>query len=191
MRDRWKPAERDSKSERTTLRSPVRTIVKDLEPPDIHHFNAAQGWLGLNNPGDAQAELDKISQASQAHLAVMELRWQVHAKANRWQEAIETARAITAIFPTAAFGWIHLSYALHELKRTAEAYNSLFNVVDKFPNEWLMRYNMACYAVQLGQLKEGKEWLNYAYKVGDKNEIDELVATDLDLEPLRQLEKRR
>jgi predicted Zn-dependent protease len=160
--------------------------VKDLKPPDIHYFNAAQGWLGLNSAEDAQSELDKISAESQTHLLVMELRWQVCAKANRWEDAIDTARAITAKCPKEPFGWIHLSYALHELKRTADAYNSLFKVVDQFPKEWLMRYNMACYAVQLGQLDEGKDWLNYAYKVGDKEEIDELVASDVDLEPLRR-----
>lgn len=166
--------------------SMTEPIVKNLEPPDIHHFNAAQGWLGLNSPEDAQIELGKISKASQTHLAVMELQWQVDARATRWLSAVDTAQAITNRHPEAPFGWIHLAYALHELKRTQEAYEALIPILDKFPDEWLMRYNMACYAVQLGHIEEAKNWLNRAYKLGDKKEIDKLVATDVDLERLRQ-----
>lgn len=160
--------------------------MKDLEPPDSHHFSAAEGWLGLNSPSDAQAELDKISKAQQSHVAVMELRWHVHAKAKQWENAVEAARAITKRHPKNPIGWIHLAFALHELRRTQEAYDSILSILDSFPNDWLMRYNMACYAVQLGNVEEGREWLERARKIGDKNEIEKLVATDPDLEPLRK-----
>lgn len=116
----------------------------------------------------------------------MELQWQVHAKAKRWENAVETAQAITKKHPKAPFGWIHLAYALHELRRTQEAYDSLTAILDRFPNEWLMRYNMACYAVQLGNLDEGTTWLERARNAGDRNEIEKLFATDPDLEPLRK-----
>jgi predicted Zn-dependent protease len=161
-------------------------LVKELEPPDIHHFTAAEGWLGLSNAQEAQADLDKISKANRSHLAVMELQWHVHARAKNWKSAVQSARAITKKHSRAPFGWIHLAFALHELKRTQEAYESLVPILDKFPKEWLMRYNMACYAVQLGNLDEGWNWLVSARKVGDKTEIDELLATDPDLEPLRK-----
>ncbi len=159
--------------------------MKDLEPPDIHFVNAAQGWLELNNPAEAQSELDKVTHFK-PHLIVMELQWQIHAKTKAWEKAVTAARAITATHPNAPFGWIHLAYALHELRKTSEAYDALKSVLDRFPKEWLMRYNMACYAVQLGNLDEGKNWLDLARKNGDKNEIAELVATDADLEPLRK-----
>ena len=81
--------------------------MKDLEPPDIHHFSAAEGWLGLSSPHDAQAELDNISKAQQSHLAVMELQWQVHAKAKHWRYLA----SLTLEFP------------LYELRRVALALN--------------------------------------------------------------------
>lgn len=170
----------------THINTPRIDRVKELEPPDIHHFNAAQGWLGLNSAHDAQVELDKISKKQQSHLLVMELQWQVHAKAKRWEEAVETARAIASKHPKSAYGWIHVAYALHELRRTREAYDTLTPVLNQFPSEWLMRYNMACYAVQLGDLQEGKSWLERAREIGDKEEIAHLAATDPDLEPLRK-----
>jgi predicted Zn-dependent protease len=166
----------------TTIIEPL----KDLQPPDIHYLNAAQGWLGLNDAVDAQAELDKISAKFKTHLFVLEVQWQVHAKANNWEGAIAVARTLTKEHPKHPLSWIHLAYALHELRRTKEAYDLLTPVLEKFPREWLMRYNMACYAVQLGNIDEGKQWLERAHMVGDKHEIAELVATDPDLEPLRK-----
>ena len=159
--------------------------MKDIEPPDIHFVNAAQGWLELNNPREAQSELDNITEFK-THLIVMELQWQIYAKTKAWEKAIATSRAINTAHPNVSFGWIHLAFALHELRKTAEAYDALKAVLERFPKEWLMRYNMACYSVQLGRLDEGKTWLDAAKKIGDKKEIAELLATDPDLEPLRK-----
>jgi hypothetical protein len=40
----------------------------------------------------------------------------------------------------------------------------LIPVIDKFPNEWLMLFNLACYSCRLGKLEEAMQWLE---KVGD------------------------
>ena len=164
-------------------------MMKDLEPPDIHFVNAAQGWLELNNPAEAQDELDKVSDFK-SHLIVMELQWQIYARTKAWNKAVDTADAIVTTHPKSPFGWIHLAFALHELRKTADAYEVLKPVLDRFPKEWLMRYNMACYAVQMGRLDEGKTWLEQANAIGDKKEIAELMATDSDLEPLRKLSRK-
>ena len=39
----------------------------------------------------------------------------------------------------------HRSYCLHELKQTEEARDNLLRVVEKFPKDPIMRYNLACY----------------------------------------------
>ena len=61
--------------------------------------------------------------------------------------------------PESALGWVHRYYAFHELKRTAEARDNLLRVVDKFPEDPIMRYNLACYECQLGNLERAKQWL--------------------------------
>jgi tetratricopeptide (TPR) repeat protein len=73
--------------------------------------------------------------------------------------------------PDSPFGWIHHAYALHELKHTQEAWNVLLPVVDKFPKEYIMRYNLACYACQLGNLKEARDWLKKAIDLADRKEV--------------------
>jgi len=70
-------------------------------------------------------------------------------------------------------------------RRTQEAYCTLKPIFERFPEEWLMGYNMACYACQLGNQDEARQWLELAYKRGDKSEIRQMARLDPDLEPLR------
>ena len=57
-------------------------------------------------------------------------------------------------------------------------------VLDKFPKEYIMRYNLACYAAQLGNLKEARDWLQKAIDLAGTNEVKLMALNDPDLEPL-------
>ena len=130
-----------------------------LVPPDSLHLEAAQGWLELGNHFEADADLDKITPQFRAHPDVLKLRWQIYAAAKKWETALDIAAALIQLDPEDPVGWVNRSYALHELKRTAEARDNLLRVVDKWPTIALMRYNLACYECQLGNLERAKEWL--------------------------------
>jgi hypothetical protein len=81
-----------------------------LEPPDSIHLNAAEGWLGLGNPFEANEELEKISPLLRAHPDVSEIRWHICAKDKKWEACVDIARAITNLAPSRPAGWIHLAY---------------------------------------------------------------------------------
>ena len=70
------------------------------------------------------------------------------------------------------------------MKRTQAAYDTLKPVADRFPNEWLMRYNLACYSCQLGHLKEAEQWLGKAIDLANKKDIRQMALEDEDLKPL-------
>src|SRR5947209_5474775 len=108
-----------------------------LEPPNTHHLNAAQGWLGLGNPAEANVELENIPPALQSHPEVLEVRWQVCAAAQKWQECVTVANRLVELTPKAPLGWIHRSYALHEMNQTHEALEALLPATAKFPKDWL------------------------------------------------------
>ena len=91
---------------------------------------------------------------------------------------------MTAMLPDHPNCWIHLVFSLHELKRTQEAKEVLLPVVDKFPEEFLMRYNLACYECQPGNLREALEWLQLAIDLAGKKDIRLMALGDPDLEPL-------
>lgn len=158
--------------------------IKPLEPPDSIHLTAAEGWLGLGNQIEAFEELERISPQLRAHPDVLELRWQIYAKEKKWEACVNIARAIAKLVPSHPHGWIHLAYSLHELKRTKEARDVLIPIMDKFPKEYLMRYNLACYSCQLGKLKEAKELLKKARDLAGKKDIRLMALNDPDLEPL-------
>jgi len=98
--------------------------------------------------------------------------------------AIEIARTMSESLPTNSWGWIQLAFSLHELKRTEEAKNVLLSVVDKFPDESMIPYNLACYCCQLGELKDAWRWLKKAIDLSGKEDIRMAALDDPDLEPM-------
>ena len=116
-----------------------------LEPPDSLHLQAAQGWLELGNHLEADAELERITPQLRAHPMVLTVRWEIYAVAKKWEAALDIAAALIQLDPDDPLGWIHRSYALHELKRTTEARDNLLRVADNFPISATVRYNLACY----------------------------------------------
>jgi tetratricopeptide (TPR) repeat protein len=80
-------------------------------------------------------------------------------------------------------GWIQRSYALHKLKRTQEASDELLPAVDLFPREWLIRYNLACYACRLGNENIALAHLWRAFELGDAKKVKLMALDDPDLEP--------
>jgi tetratricopeptide (TPR) repeat protein len=154
-----------------------------LEPPDSFHVAAAQGWLELGDHIQANEELERIAAKQRAHPDVLDVRWQIYAKAERWDACVDIAAAIIQLEPGRADGWIHRSYALHELGRTQEAFDHLLPAVDRFPKVWMIPYNLSCYCAQLGRLDDCREWFGKAMAV-DEHAVKRAAMEDPDLKPL-------
>ncbi len=150
----------------------------------MHHLRAASGWLDLGNPREAAAELQQLSAAARMHPATLEVLWRICAANRRWQEAVEFGRLLVRLEPDAPAGWLHRSYALHELQRTEEAMTLLVPAAAQFPKESTIPYNLACYCCQLGKLEEARAWLAHAVRLRGRGEIRELALADSDLQPL-------
>ena len=158
--------------------------MKPLGHPDSFHLQAARGWLELGNPLEANEELEKISPALGVHPDVLEVRWQISAKAKQWEACVDLAEGLIALTPDNPFGWIHRSFALHELKRTQEAWDNLIRVTKKFPEEPIIPYNLSCYACQMARTDDARKWLQRALKIGEQKRIKQMALKDADLEPL-------
>ncbi len=155
-----------------------------IQPPDSLHLQAAQGWLGLGNPAEAQQELEKIPRRMWTHTEVLKVRWEICAVQKQWEPSLEVATVLIKADPEDPIGWVHRSYALHELKRTREARDHLLSVVDKFPISATIRYNLACYECQLGNLVEARKWLKITFRMGDQGQMKAMALEDPDLKPL-------
>ena len=158
--------------------------MRPLEHPDDVHLRAAQGWLELGSHIEANEELEKITPQLRTHPEVLKVRWEIYADARKWESALDIAAALIQLDPNDPLGWVHRSYALHELKRTTEARDNLLRVVDNFPTSATVRYNLACYESQLGRLEQAKQWLEKAFHLGDARMMKLAALDDPDLEPL-------
>ena len=162
--------------------------MNQLEPADLHHLNAAAGWLGLNCPADARAELDGLGPRLQKHPAVLETRWLICAHEKDWSAALEIARTELAAAPEDCSGWLHQAYALRRMPGCGlrQAKEALLPAIQKFPDEPVVAYNLACYACQLGDLTGAREWLAKSVESGGKKQIKGMALADEDLKPLWQ-----
>lgn len=159
--------------------------MKEIEPPDNHHLRAAIGWLELGSHLDAESELDRIQPKLQLRPDVLELRWQIRAKAHAWDECLRIAEDLVGVAPDDVVGYIHRSFALHELKRTQEAFDLLRPVLEKFPDDPVIPYNLACYRCQLGWLDDAVQLLTQCYsRARNKGDWKKRALEDPDLRPL-------
>lgn len=158
----------------------------NLAPPDLHHFNAAQGWLELGNHQEASEELEKIAPQLLDHPSVLLLRWTVSAMAKRWEACVDLAKALTKLAPDQDQGWINLGNSLYFSGRTQEAYDCVKPLLDQFSKNPILRYNLACYACQLGNLEEATTWLEKAFELDPHKKLKLMAQEDQDLEPLRK-----
>src|SRR5438093_73952 len=158
-----------------------------LEAPDTHHLSAAIGWLELGNCAEASEELARMSPAALEHPDVLEVRWQVCVESKSWEAAAQVAELCIARAPERASGWLHRAYA----KRRApggsvqSAWEALRPAFEKFPDEPIIPFNLACYAAQAGRLDEAWEWLQHAIRAAKNlNQIKQMGLADPDLQPL-------
>ena len=160
--------------------------MQKLEPPDIHYFFAAIGWLELGNLTESKAELAQISPAQQEHPDVLEVRWLVSAEQKHWEEGLQIAQALLRRAPKRSSGWLHQAYALRRVPDggVQKAWEALLPASDKFPKELTIPFNLSCYACQLRQLDAARDWLKRAVAVGGKEKIKQMALKDSDLEPL-------
>jgi hypothetical protein len=158
--------------------------MKTLEPPDTFHVDAARGWLGLGDAVSAAAELEHITPPCRTHPAVLHARCEIYHRTKEWDALIAVAETLIEIAPKDPQGWVHRSFALHELKRTLEAFDQLLPAARQFPRNWLIPYNLACYCAQLARLQDSRTFLEAAFALGDAKELKLMALADPDLEPL-------
>ena len=160
--------------------------MKPLQPPDGHHYNAAAGWYELRNFVEARAELESVSPENQNHPAVLDLRWMICAAQANWNDALRAAQNLIVVAPNEASGWLHCAYALRRMSGGGvdQALNFLRPVAEKFPDEPVIAFNLACYACQLDQLDEARAWFKQACDIGGEKKIRTMALCDDDLKPL-------
>jgi Flp pilus assembly protein TadD len=161
--------------------------MEPFDRTDELHLTAAEGWLELGNAFEAAAEWDQLSPVAQQHPSALELRWQILARLGDWDCAARVAENLVRAAPDNSAGWLHRAYALRRATDGGleQAWLALHPAAEKFPEEPVIAYNLACYATQLGRLDEGWEWLLRSLQISkDPQRVRRMALKDADLQLL-------
>lgn len=148
-------------------------------------LEAAAGWLMLGNAREARSEFEQLSTSARQLPEALVILWDIEAHEQKWSDAVAAADRLIQRLGDQPDGYIKRAYALHELKRSQEAWDTLHPVFEKFADNWLIPYNLACYAAQLGRTTDALKWFRKALRVGNARELRDMAMTDPDLEPIR------
>lgn len=140
-----------------------------MNAQDKAQLRAAEGWLALGDCASAFEELDRVSPPARSHSAILKLRWRIYAKAGKWGNAYTVAEGLSRLEPDDSQPYVWRSYSARRMKGggIGLALELLLDVVNDFPDEPLLPFNIACYQCQLGNLDEAKAWMHTALEVAD------------------------
>jgi len=140
---------------------------------------AAQGYIELEMPREALAELDALPLQERESEAAMQIRLFILMKSQLWDQALHACDRMRELHPGAAAGFIHGAFCLHERGRTAEAKALLLKGPVSLAGEATYFYNLACYSAVLGQLEEALRYVRQSFAMDDK--FRDLARLDPDL----------
>ena len=153
-----------------------------LELTDQKHLSAAEGFVSLGMYLDADAELDKIDPLCRATPEVLAVRLEIYSGLEKWELMQAVAEKLANYDPTNPQWAIAFAYATRRADSIQKAREILLNALRSHPEEPTIRYNLACYECQLGNLPVAKQYFMQATKADAKFKL--MALDDADLEPL-------
>jgi predicted Zn-dependent protease len=131
----------------------------------VKALRAADGYLFLNLPDEALAELDRVSVEDSDEPEVLLARNRVLLHQRRWKEAEATAAKGCESHPDREEFTVQRAFALHQMNKGDEAMNVLLEAPEWIRRTGILHYNLACYEAQLGDLKTAHQCINVAIQM--------------------------
>jgi tetratricopeptide (TPR) repeat protein len=153
-----------------------------LEQPDRQHCQAGAGYVELGMFLEADTELDKIDPFNRAAPEVLAIRLAIYRGLQKWELMREIAKRLADFQPNEIQWTISLAYATRRADSIQAAKEVLLNAEPKFPKEAAVKYNLACYFCQTGDIRDAKRYLKKAFEI----DLNWRVAAleDADLQPI-------
>lgn len=145
-------------------------------------LRAACGYAELGMTSESVAELNAIEDEFQHRPEVLQLRLHHLMRKKHWTRALTVSRKLCRVAPEASAGFLHAGFCLHQIGRTAEAKKLLLKGPTALLKEPIYYYNMGCYEVLLGNLKDAEVHLRISFEMDAS--FRELAKKDPDLKPL-------
>jgi predicted Zn-dependent protease len=153
-----------------------------LEPEDVRHLEAAQGFADLGMHLEADAELDEIAPQFRHLPEVLRLRLEIYQKLERWELMEVVARRLVQTEPGEALLWVAWAEATRRARSIIHARPILVEALSVHPRDPAVLYGLACLESLLGELDAAREHLATGFGIDDTWRIQAL--DDPDLAPL-------
>jgi len=133
---------------------------------------------------ESATDADALAHSPAVQTTMLLVRWEIAVRARAWWSAGAIAQELIALLPAEPIGWIYQAFSQQQLGRLQEARRILLKGARKFPTDWRIAYNLACYNAQLGDLAGAWNWLERAFELGNPAIIKPLAADEPSLKPL-------
>ena len=156
--------------------------MKQLDPENERLLVAAQGYLELGLPLEANNEIENMSVEVRHLPAVLEVRVGIYRKMEKWELMQTVAKSLALHDPDEPQFTIWWAYATRRAESIESAKRILLEAVGQHPAVAIFHYNLACYESQLGDVEVAKARLQHALNLEPKLRLRALE--DEDLRPL-------
>ena len=152
-----------------------------LEPKD--HWSRVTGYMQLGIIEEALIELAMLPDDDQWGKKKRAMRLEIFQQQKNWQEMAEVAHGLRMEFPEDVQWWIADAFATRRSQSIEQAREILLEGLVCHYEDATIRFNLACYACQLGSLGECMDFLKEAVKRDKRFKV--MAMEDEDLKDVR------
>ena len=150
-----------------------------LEPENQRLLTAAEGFLELDMPLDANDEIESIDPEVRHVPEVLAVRVGIYRALEAWPLMQTVAKQLALHAPDEADWMVAWAYATRRTDSLEAARLILVNAVERLPGVAVFHFNLACYAAQLGELDCSKVYLSRAIELQPGLRLRALEDEDL------------
>lgn len=120
------------------------------------------------------------------NLDLLQLKWRFAVETLAWDVALEAATSLQKLLPDDAHWWLNRAYALRRADGGGlqAAYDFLLPAKGLFAENYVIPYNLACYACQMKMLPLARTHLAAARLMAGEKAIQSMALQDEDLQAL-------
>ena len=147
------------------------------------HWSRVTGYMQLGIIEEALIELAMLPDDDQWGKKKRAMRLEIFQQQKNWQEMAEVAHGLRMEFPEDVQWWIANAFATRRSQSIEQAREILLEGLACHYEDATIRFNLACYACQLGSLGECMDFLKEAVKRDERFKV--MAMEDEDLKDVR------
>jgi len=147
------------------------------------HWSRVTGYMQLGIIEEALIELAMLPDDDQWGKKKRAMRLEIFQQQKKWQEMAEVAHGLRMEFPEDVQWWIADAFATRRSQSIEQAREILLEGLVCHYEDATIRFNLACYACQLGSLGECMDFLKEAVKRDERIKV--MAMEDEDLKDVR------